>query len=526
MTSQFSAQNEPRRFSDLARISAASAVGLVIILAVGLVLRLYLLEARPFWGEASSWVFARLTWSNFWKEMWRDEADMVFYYILLRGWLLLGDSEWLIRSFSVLFGVATLPMLYLAANRLFGKWTALASTALLAVHAFHIRYSQEARSYSLLTFLLVLSVYFFIRSVESPSDKRCWAAYLLSSVLACYCHFFPFLVVVAQWLSLDLVKLRQIDMKKVMIIISIFVLSTTPIGLFLLFQTSAQLKVQTDWIPPLTWKSLVDFAYLLTGNGGRVLLLLYVLLSLLSLVRLFFANPNSATKSGDQWHLRLVALWLVLPLVVVFGISLVKPLFQPRFLLMCVPPLTIMAGASLGELRRFSFVWQRIAYVALVAMLALSAWGNFKEFRMAKRAGSSFHLVTQYVLDHKRPTDALFFLPSPMYMQFNFYANRQVQKQGEVALPVIAFPKVGDVPPGEPIVPTAGDVEEAIRDHERVWLVLHLRGAPNSDRPKVAAMVRATLLQRYQLQEEQVFPGQPTITVALYVRTAGEPHSY
>jgi hypothetical protein len=81
-------------------------------------------------------------------------------------------------------------------------------------------------------------------------------------------------------------------------------------------------------------------------------------------------------------------------------------------------------------------------------------------------------------------------------------------------------------PPGGPIVPAPRDVEEAIRDHERVWLVLHLRGARNSDRPKVAAMVRATLLQQFQLKEEQVFPGQPSLTVALYVRTAGEPRSY
>ncbi len=115
---------------------------------------------------------------------------------LLRLWLYLGESEWILRSLSVVFGVATVPAVYILGMRLFGPKAGLISATLLSLHTFHVQNSQEGRSYALVT-LLVLSTYFFVRALEAPHNKKHWLTYRLVSVVAVYAHGLPFLFVQA-----------------------------------------------------------------------------------------------------------------------------------------------------------------------------------------------------------------------------------------------------------------------------------------------------------------------------------------
>ena len=117
------------------------------------------------YDEASSWLYAQMPWLTFWKVMWGSQGNMVLYYWLLGWWLYLGDSEWTMRSLSVFFGLAAIPAVYLMGSRFFGRQVGLIASSLLATHVLHIQFSQHARSYALLTFLLVLSTYFFARWV-------------------------------------------------------------------------------------------------------------------------------------------------------------------------------------------------------------------------------------------------------------------------------------------------------------------------------------------------------------------------
>ena len=92
---------------------------------------------------------ARLDWFNFLRILWRREMNMVLYYLLLRGWLHLGDSVAFIRGLSVIFAVAAIPAIFLLGRKLLGTRFGLVSALLLSVNAFQVRYAQEARSYSL-----------------------------------------------------------------------------------------------------------------------------------------------------------------------------------------------------------------------------------------------------------------------------------------------------------------------------------------------------------------------------------------
>ena len=118
-------------------------------------MRFHLLGAKNLGLEerVSVWL-ASIPWSWFVHTMVPSpELNMVLYYAMRRGWLHLGQREFAIRSLSALFGIASIPAIYKLGQRLFNTQSGLIAAALLAAHRFHIRYSQEARAYSLEVFL-------------------------------------------------------------------------------------------------------------------------------------------------------------------------------------------------------------------------------------------------------------------------------------------------------------------------------------------------------------------------------------
>src|SRR5918999_2609241 len=130
--------------------SILTGLALVTITVLAMVLRLYLLGQDSFWGdELASVRRAQLDGDSFWGFISNIPA-MTVYYVVLHFWVLLGDSEIIVRTLSVITAVVTIPIVYLLGKHLFNSETGLIAALLLAVNALHVQYSQEARSYSML----------------------------------------------------------------------------------------------------------------------------------------------------------------------------------------------------------------------------------------------------------------------------------------------------------------------------------------------------------------------------------------
>src|SRR5258708_31437516 len=171
-----------------------TAVTLVLLMAGAAVLRFLFLVRKPFWfDECFSVEVARLSWHDFLRLAWWREANMLLYYVLVRGWLHFGGSPFFIRSLSVLCSLATLPVIFWVARKLFDRRVALIAVALMSCNAYAIRYAQEARSYSLFILLATLSSGFFVQWLRNPS-RRNRSGYILASVLAVYAHFYALLL--------------------------------------------------------------------------------------------------------------------------------------------------------------------------------------------------------------------------------------------------------------------------------------------------------------------------------------------
>ncbi len=140
------------------------------MLLLALALRVYRLDAQSLWYDEA--VTAQVAGRGI-AELTRWTADDIqppLYYYVVAGWTrLAGRSEWALRFPSACFGILTVPLLWAAGRRLFGRrntgrWAAGLAALLAATLPLYVYYAQEARMYTLLTFLGALAGYALLRT--------------------------------------------------------------------------------------------------------------------------------------------------------------------------------------------------------------------------------------------------------------------------------------------------------------------------------------------------------------------------
>lgn len=105
------------------------------------------------------------------KSILTDEAGNSIYYpinfLITRLSLnIFGVNEFSARLFPAIIGTLTIPLIYVLGKYLFNRQVALLASILLSIHTWHIDWSQNARYYTLETFLLVISSYYFFKGYE------------------------------------------------------------------------------------------------------------------------------------------------------------------------------------------------------------------------------------------------------------------------------------------------------------------------------------------------------------------------
>src|SRR3989339_991742 len=146
---------------------------LLSIISLGLGLRLFILASRGslWFDEAFSAHFAALDVGQMLHYL-RFENNPPLYFILLHFWIkLFGNSELALRLPSIIFGVASIPMIYILGKRLHSSTAGLFASFLLAISSFQVFYSVETRMYSLYLFLTLLATWLFWRNQEPK--KKC-----------------------------------------------------------------------------------------------------------------------------------------------------------------------------------------------------------------------------------------------------------------------------------------------------------------------------------------------------------------
>ncbi len=148
---------------------------ITILVLIALGLRVLYIDCPLWYDEACSWMSAsQNNFSSILKNLFTlDLQHTPFYFFLLHIWInIFGQTEFAMRTLSLLFALGTIPLVYLTAKRLSNHTTPSVFAALIcAVSPLLVLFSAEIRMYSAVTFLVMLSVYFLVK-FEQTADKK------------------------------------------------------------------------------------------------------------------------------------------------------------------------------------------------------------------------------------------------------------------------------------------------------------------------------------------------------------------
>ena len=130
---------------------------------------------------------------------------------------------------------------------------------------------------------------------------------------------------------------------------------------------------------------------------------------------------TGAEHAGNAWGYALFFSWLVTPVVMVVAVSLVKPIFVPRFLIFCLPALLLLVAVGICRLRPAAL---SVGLIVAISICSLIADFRFYQYDFDMRR-QDWRAVTSYVFDHAQPGDSIFFYPSAGEAPFNYYVGQQ-----------------------------------------------------------------------------------------------------
>jgi hypothetical protein len=139
---------------------------------IGAGLRFYAIGTKGLWLDEAFSVW--LGWQPL-PEMlaWLLKVDQhpPLYYILLHLWMVFGDTASVVRSLSALMGTLTIPLFYTLGKKIGGWQLGLVTALLLTFSPFHIRFAQETRMYTTLTFNACAAIISLVHLLTDPRTK-------------------------------------------------------------------------------------------------------------------------------------------------------------------------------------------------------------------------------------------------------------------------------------------------------------------------------------------------------------------
>ncbi len=496
----FLQQNTPWESAQPSAPTRLESLGLGAIVALGAALRLSYLGDQALWfDEALSLEYARLPFSELMARLSVADVNTPFFYLLLKGMTLLGDSEFLLRLPSALAGILCLPVLHALGRRLGGPAVGLLAALLLATSSIHVRYSQEVRPYTLMALAAGLALWGLARLLQRGGhDGWGWATYVLGTSLALHCHstmvLLPFLANVAAlawWLAGGRgdrrFPLRWVGANAVVVVLWSPVLALVARHIVVVLRTTWMHRPDAH-----AGAVMVSETYAPAAEGWGITAL-FVLM---------------AAAGVWAWRRRPLALLLTLTFAagvpaLTFLISFWRPIMLSRTILWPTLPFAILLAAGCLALR--PRVLSAAAVIFLVAAQGVAVADYFDTERP-----EPWDEITGLISRHVEPGDAIVVQPWTARIPFRYYFR---------ALPD-SFTLFGlrlDHPHDrerEPGVLTLDDLPALAERHARVWLVLRnpgsLRGwtarAPLEQAFDLAAQWQARNLEAGLFTRRQVDP--------------------
>lgn len=444
------------------------AVVVVAPALLGLALCLYQITTRSLWLDESATVaIASQHGAAFGAAVAHDGGNMLAYYALLHVVIaVFGSGALAIRLPAALAAAATVAVVGVLGLRLANRRAALVAGLLTAVSLSMVYWGQDARGYTPMIALVAASFLSLIAVLEGRGGWRAWLAYVILTTAAIYVGLEAVLVVPAQLVALVWFRDRWRPVLSALLVTAVCCIPLAVLA-------SERGSTQLFWVPSPSFRVLGHVARAVTSSGLQpsfytstttALLVLTLVLLIAGAVRAW----DVARAEGVVWRPALVIAWLLVPAVVALVESAVgQSIFEPRYLLVSLPAVSLLLGWTLTDRRlpRWLSLSAIAGVIALRALQLAPAYGVSSE---------NWRGATSYVLAHGQPGDCAAFYPLDNRQAFRYYLKDLAQAPRPI-LPATPWRKVR--PFVEDYATLSGaQVAQVSHECRRVWVLASHEG--------------------------------------------------
>ena len=338
---------------------------LIVGPAVTLAMMLWGVTAPAYWGDEADTVSAvSRSLPQLLRMLQHVDAVHGLYYLSL--WpvaRVLGTGEFATRLPSALAMAAAALGIAAIARRLVSARVALYAGLLFALFPMVSAQGHDARPYGMVTAAAVLASYVMIRAVDDPR-RRWFAAYGVSLMLLGYLELFGLLLILAH--GVTVAGLRRSGRppapgpvaRRWLVTVLAAVIATVPLVAY-----GWQQRAQIAWIARPGWHDALSAVTSLAAGSTTLAVVVWLLAVLGGMLGGTPALPLRAglaqvagrgpgppgTGRALTW---LAVPWLAVPPAMLLAASQIKPVYNFRYLVFCLPAMALLAGAGLAVLAR------------------------------------------------------------------------------------------------------------------------------------------------------------------------------
>ena len=438
-----------------------SQILLVLVLALAVFLRFYLLDGQSFWNDEGNSARIAERSLQLITEGAAGDIHPPLYYYLLHVWRgLFGASEFALRSLSAMLGVLVVGLTFLIGRKVFSAGVGLLAAFVAAINPFQIYYSQEARMYMLLAVIGAAATFFLLRVLEDWGsgirDQRSGrrlsliidhCSLIIFYALGLYTHYaFPFIIVTHFLIVVSWTLVTRANWKPSIVWIGLIAAA----GVLFLPWLPTAIRQTTTWPSA---RAAIDGGQMLLDTlrfyvAGPTLPTAEATIAILVcgffiLVGLW--NPIGFDERRAEAHdvlpysIRLgsIVLWWLVPIALIFLFGLFKESYlkffiagSAAFCILLAKGISTAWGIGRGALNMprelagqplASWAWSMVV-LALCAVIAVPTFTALRNYYFEPAyARDDYRGIARRILSGQRPDDAVILDSANQWEVFTYY---------------------------------------------------------------------------------------------------------
>lgn len=353
--------------------------------------------------EGFSYLMARQSLINIVVTTSRDFNPPLYYFLLHYWMIIFGSSEIAMRSLSLIFFAISVYVVYAFLKNIIHIKSAFIwiYVLLYAVNPFLLYYAFEARMYSLVTLLTILSFYLFL-----TKNKK---GYIIISVLGLYTHYFFIFVLLTQgayayFFEKQTFKILRKQIGQAFLFFIPWVVFCLPT----LVSKTTDFWIKTPTLRDLFISPMVMFSGYEANYYGFYNSFIIIFSLILFVILGFFLTQ---VKKTNLYYLLLM--WAFMSFYAIFFISFIKPIYTIRYLIFAAVGFNIFLYYCLEKTSL------KMRSIILIFLLVVTL--HFWVLQVAYRTKGAEKNTIQSIKNLASSEDILYVTDSSKYFVASYY---------------------------------------------------------------------------------------------------------